>query len=74
MGSFNNVRHLSREFAEIFSREQCFQKKKLKACKHVVFSECFMAFLALFDIRSENRIFEPRTVFLQISLNDSKHV
>ena len=26
--------------------------------------------LALFDICAENRIFEPRTVFLQISKND----
>ena len=33
----------------------------------VVFSEYFVAFLALFDIWAENRIFEPRTVFLQIS-------
>ena len=33
----------------------------------MVFSEFFMAFLALFDICAENRIFEPRTVFLQIS-------
>ena len=47
------------------SREQCLKKENLKAL--LACSECFQAFLALFDIWAENRIFELRTVFLQIS-------
>ena len=57
------------------SRESDFQKFLKKPQN--MFSWCFPSFkvfLALFDIWAENRMFEPRTVFSQISLKASKHV
>ena len=71
---FTIVPHLSRE-PNFWAENQIFKKflKSLKTCLVGVFW-VFHVFLALFDIWAENRIFEPRTVFLQISENDSKHV
>ena len=64
---FSIVRHLGREpdFQKILKKPQN------------MFSWCFLSFkvfLALFDIWAENRMFEPRTGFSQISQKASKHV
>ena len=58
------VRHLSRE--PDFWAENSVFKTFFKASKHVslvLFSECFMAFLAMFDIWAENRILSQEPCF-----------
>ena len=71
---FSIVRHLGRE--PDFLAENRIFKKFLKSLKTCLF-RCFLSFkvfLVLFDIWAENRMFEPRTRFSQISLKASKHV
>ena len=60
----------------IFEPRTRFSTNSWKPSKHVqlVFSGCFMFFLALFDIWADNRIFEPRTVFSKHFLKASKNV
>ena len=71
---FSIVRHLGRE-PDFWAENRIF-KKKIKKPQNM-FSWCFLSFkvfLALFDIWADNRMFEPRTGFSQISLKASKHV
>ena len=72
---FSIVRNLSLE-PDFWAENQIFKNisKSLKTCL-LVFPECFMFFLALFDIWAKNRIFELRTVFKKKKkLKASKHV
>ena len=71
---FSIVRHLGRE-PDFWAENRIFKKflKSLKACLVGIFWVS-RYFLALFDIWAENRMFEPRTGFSQISLKASKHV